>query len=80
VGKPERKGPLENRGVNGRMGTICMLRRLAGRVWINSSGFAYRQAADFYDHGDESSGSGAMKLVTYLVIYLRAQAPCHEGV
>jgi hypothetical protein len=36
VGKPEGKNHLEDQGVDGRMGSKCILGRLAGGVWSGS--------------------------------------------
>jgi hypothetical protein len=52
----------EDQGIDGRMGSELILKRLAGDG-VDSVGSGYGPMEDCCERGDESSGSGTMELV-----------------
>jgi hypothetical protein len=54
MGNPEGKRPLEDRGVDGRVGSEWILGRLAGGCRVDPRGSC--------KHGDEPAGSGSTEL------------------
>jgi hypothetical protein len=63
VGKPEGIEHLEEKGVDGRMGSKWTLGRLCGGCGVDSPGSGQGPLAGCCECGDEPSGSGATELV-----------------
>jgi hypothetical protein len=49
---PKERDHLEDQGVDGRMGSECILWRLAGGVCVDSGGSGQGPMADSCEHGD----------------------------
>jgi hypothetical protein len=63
VGKPEGKGPLEDQGVGGKMGSEWILRRFLGGCGLDSTGSGQGPVAGCFECGDKPWGSCATELV-----------------
>jgi hypothetical protein len=68
VGKPVGKSHLEDLGGDGRTILKLILRKYAGRMWMDSSDLLRGPVAGSFEYGNESSGS--TKCAEFLLIYI----------
>jgi hypothetical protein len=61
LGKLERKNHLEDQDVDGSMGPVWILGRLAGGCRVDPVGSGWGPVAGSCKYGDEPAGSGATK-------------------
>jgi hypothetical protein len=62
---PKEKDHLKDQGVDGKMGSKWIFRKLAGRVWSGFNWLRIGPVAGSCECGDEPSRSGTTELVSY---------------
>jgi hypothetical protein len=59
---PKERDHSEDQGINGWMGSECIVRKLARGCRVDSVGSGYSQVAGCCEYGDEPSGSNVTEL------------------